>query len=98
MDGWNTIVSYWEGLFSGAILVSGRVPYEYKEVQLFKRIPHVSYQLSNSAEKHHESPKKFHLVPRTAGGTPPCCRAPGSPPGTGKLDRPGNQGRNFYTR
>ena len=26
MDGWNTIVSYWDGLFfSGAMLVSGRV-------------------------------------------------------------------------
>ena len=25
MDGWNTMVSYWDGLFSGAMLVSGRV-------------------------------------------------------------------------
>ena len=25
MDGWNTIVSFLEGLFSGAMLVSGRV-------------------------------------------------------------------------
>ena len=25
MDGWNTIVSFWDGLFSGATLVSGRV-------------------------------------------------------------------------
>ena len=25
MDGWNTIVSFWEGLFSGNMLVSGRV-------------------------------------------------------------------------
>ena len=25
MDGWNTILSYWDGLFSGAMLVSGRV-------------------------------------------------------------------------
>ena len=25
MDGWKTIVSYWGGLFSGAMLVSGRV-------------------------------------------------------------------------
>ena len=25
MDGWNTILSYWGGLFSGATLVSGRV-------------------------------------------------------------------------
>ncbi len=25
MDGWNTIVSFWDGLFSGAMLVSGRV-------------------------------------------------------------------------
>ena len=24
MDGWNTIVSFWDGLFSGAMLVSGR--------------------------------------------------------------------------
>ena len=23
MDGWNTIVSFWDGLFSGAMLVSG---------------------------------------------------------------------------
>ena len=23
MDGWNTIVSFWNGLFSGAMLVSG---------------------------------------------------------------------------
>ena len=25
MDGWNTIVSFWDGLFSGAMLVSGSV-------------------------------------------------------------------------
>ena len=25
MDGWNTIVSFWDGLFSGAIIVSGSV-------------------------------------------------------------------------
>ena len=25
MEGWNTIVSFWEGNFSGAMLVSGRV-------------------------------------------------------------------------
>ena len=25
MDGWNTIVSFWDGLFSGAMLVLGRV-------------------------------------------------------------------------
>ena len=25
MDGWNTIVSFWDGVFSGAMLVSGRV-------------------------------------------------------------------------
>ena len=25
MDGWNTILSYWGGLFSGAMLVSGRI-------------------------------------------------------------------------
>ena len=25
MDGWKTIVSFWETLFSGAMLVSGRV-------------------------------------------------------------------------
>ena len=25
MDGWNTSVSFWDGLFSGAMLVSGRV-------------------------------------------------------------------------
>ena len=25
MDGWNTILSYWNGLFSGVMLVSGRV-------------------------------------------------------------------------
>ena len=25
MDGWNTSLSYWEALFSGAMLVSGRV-------------------------------------------------------------------------
>ena len=25
MDGWNTILSFWDGLFSGAMLVSGRV-------------------------------------------------------------------------
>ena len=25
MDGWNTILSYWDGPFSGAMLVSGRV-------------------------------------------------------------------------
>ena len=24
-DGWNTIVSFWDGLFSGAMLVSGSV-------------------------------------------------------------------------
>ena len=24
MDGWNTILSFWDGLFSGAMLVSGR--------------------------------------------------------------------------
>ncbi len=30
MDGWNTIVSFWDGLFSGAgkLLVSGSVPDE----------------------------------------------------------------------
>ena len=26
MDGWNTIVSFWDGLFSGTMLVSGNVP------------------------------------------------------------------------
>ena len=25
MDGWNTIVSFWDGLFSGVMLVSGSV-------------------------------------------------------------------------
>ena len=25
MDGWNTIVSFWDGLFSGAMLVLGSV-------------------------------------------------------------------------
>ena len=30
MDGWNTIVSFWDGLFSGAMLVSGRVIFHQK--------------------------------------------------------------------
>ena len=29
MDGWKTIVSFWEGLFSGAMLVLGRVYFEH---------------------------------------------------------------------
>ena len=27
VDGWNIVVSFWDGLFSGAMLVSGRVYY-----------------------------------------------------------------------
>ena len=34
MDGWKTSVSFWEGLFSGAMLVSGGVVN-----QLFSPIP-----------------------------------------------------------
>ena len=34
IDGWNTILSYWGGLFSGTTLVSGRV---YKDYQFFLR-------------------------------------------------------------
>ena len=48
MDGWNTIVSFWDGLFSGAMVVSGRVlytplqikmePWESKKITKLKRI------------------------------------------------------------
>jgi len=31
MDGWNTIVAFWEGVFSGAMLVSGRVLFGREE-------------------------------------------------------------------
>ena len=35
MDGWNTIVSFWDGLFSGAkMLVSGRVVFSYWIMQV----------------------------------------------------------------
>ena len=33
MDGWNTSLSYWGGLFSGAMLVSGRV----SQIAMFER-------------------------------------------------------------
>ena len=36
MDGWNTIVSFWDGLFSGAMLVSGRVSHCFAPYELTK--------------------------------------------------------------
>ena len=43
MDGWNTIVSFWGGLFSGAMLVSGRVVVKtwmflFKEIFMYMRV------------------------------------------------------------
>ena len=38
MDGWNTIVSFWETLFSGAMLVSGRVTLTWKHEVLLQGI------------------------------------------------------------
>ena len=51
MDGWNTIVSFWDGLFSGAMLVLGRVYSGYNPLILaFHYLPtgHPSTQLHMS--------------------------------------------------
>ena len=52
-----------------------------------------SYQITQHLRRRHRWSRvwfgvPFGSVPPTAGGTPPCCRGPGWPPGTGKLERP----------
>ena len=52
-----------------------------------------SYQITQPLRRRHRWSRvwfgvPFGSVPPTAGGTPPCCRGPGWPPGTGKLERP----------
>ena len=42
MVGWNTIVSFWDGLFSGAMLVSGRVLHHQPPSHVFPFPPIVS--------------------------------------------------------